>query len=140
MTDSLPAASHSIAEFVRGYEEESRLRGFRCRSCGLVTATWGLACSRCGSTDREETTLGTTGRVVAFTVLNVPGDEFLNDAPYAYVVVELDGGGRVTGWMPAVRREADLTIGARVRFVASYRPGVQFQADPGSSGTAGGTP
>jgi uncharacterized OB-fold protein len=129
MSDDLPAAPHSIQEFVHAYEEEHRLRGFRCTACGLRTATWGLACSRCGRAALEEADLASEGAVVAFTVLAVPGDEFLNDAPYAYVVVELDGGGRVTGWMPGVRAESDLAIGDRVRFVPSYKPGVQFQRE-----------
>lgn len=114
---------------MHGYEEEHRLRGFRCPNCGLVTATWSLACPRCGKADLVETELSGKGEVVAFTVLTVPGDEFLNDAPYAYVVVELDGGGRVTGWMPAVRAEPDLTIGTRVHYVPGYKPGVQFAKD-----------
>jgi len=122
-----PSAPHSIGEFVRGYEEEGRLRGFRCPSCGLVTATWGLACSRCGRAGLEEAELAKTGRVVAFTVLTVPGDEFLNDAPYAYAVVELDGGGRITGWIPGVGSESELSIGERVQFRPSYKPGVQFE-------------
>ena len=131
----LPAASHTIEDFVKGYEESGKLRGFRCPKCGLVTATWGLACSRCGTADLVETELSPVGKVAAFTILHVPGDQFLNEAPYAYVVVELDGGGRVTGWMPSVRSEADLTIGERVRFTSSYKPGVQFakesEAPPG---------
>ncbi len=126
----LPAAPHSIEEWVHGYEEESKLRGFHCASCGLTTATWGLACSRCGAEGLTETELATRGKVVAFTVQHVPADEFLNDAPYAYVVVELDGGGRITGWMPTVKEEKDLTIGERVRFAPSYKPGVQFAKDP----------
>jgi len=136
VTDDLPSAPHTIDEFVKGYEEGSTLRGFRCRSCGLVTATWGLACSRCGKPELEEAVLSPQGKVVAFTVLNVPGDEFLNDAPYAYVVVELDGGGRITGWMPTVRSETDLAIGDRVRFRSSYKPGVQFvkESDASASG------
>jgi uncharacterized OB-fold protein len=119
---------------VKGYEESGTLRGFRCRHCGLVTATWGLACSRCGHADLEEAALSPQGKVVAFTILHVSGEEFLNDAPYAYVVVELDGGGRVTGWMPSVKSEADLTIGTPVRFHPSYKPGVQFvkESDPDS--------
>ncbi len=125
-TDEIPAAPHTIDEFVKGYEESGTLRGFRCRNCGLTTATWGLACSRCGKPDLEEAVLSPKGSVVAFTILHVPGDEFLNDAPYAYVVVELEGGGRVTGWMPSVRSESDLTIGARVRYQQNYKPGVQF--------------
>ena len=126
MDDDLPSAPHTIAEFVQGYEEAHVLRGFHCARCGLVTATWGLACPRCGNPVREEKALAERGKVTAFTVLTVPGDDFLNDAPYAYVVVELDGGGRVTGWMPTVRSDRDLAIGDRVRFVAGYKPGVQF--------------
>jgi len=125
-SEGLPAAPHTIDEFVKGYEEGRTLRGFRCRQCGLVTATWGLACSRCGKPGLEDVTLSPRGTVVAFTILHVPGDEFLNDAPYAYVVVELDGGGRITGWMPSVRSESDLRYGERVRFHPSYKPGVQF--------------
>ena len=126
MTDPTVTAPHSIAEFVRGYEEEHRLRGFRCPRCDHRTATWGLACARCGGVGLQEVALSERGRVVAFTVLSVPGEEFVNDAPYAYVVVELDGGGRVTGWMPTVRSEAGLRVGDRVRFVPGYKPGVQF--------------
>jgi uncharacterized OB-fold protein len=133
-SDQLPSASHTIQEFVHGYEEDHHLRGFRCPNCGLVTATWGLACPRCGKADLEETALSERGSVVAFTVLSVPGDEFLNDAPYAYVVVELDGGGRITGWMPAVKSERDLAIGDRVHFVPGYKPGVQFAKDADAPG------
>jgi uncharacterized OB-fold protein len=124
--DELPAASHTIQEYIHGYEEEQRIRGFRSPNCGLVTATWGLACPRCGKSDLVETVLPHQGKVVAYSILSVPGDEFLNDAPYAYVVVELDGGGRITGWMPTIKSEAELSIGDPVHYVPGYKPGVQF--------------
>ena len=125
-----PAPSpHSIAEFVDGYENGRTIRGFRCRACGNVTATWGLACSRCGARPLEEATFPATGTIVAGTIVAVASDEFVNDAPYAYVLVELEGGGRVTGWMPSVKSEKDLTIGEPVHFVAGYKPGVQFVKD-----------
>ncbi len=136
MTDELPAASHTIQQFVHGYEEEGVLRGFRCGKCGTRTATWGLRCPVCGHAERTEEPLSGRGTVVAFTVLTVPGDDFLNDAPYAYVVVELDEGGRITGWMPAVREETEITLGERVHFAPSYKPGVQFVRD-GPSGAGG---
>lgn len=88
-----------------------------------------LGCPRCGKRDLEEVELPLSGRVVAFSVQNVPSDEFLNDAPYAYVVVELEGGARLAGWMPDVRAESDLEIGTRVRFHPSYKPGVQFERE-----------
>ena len=124
-----PSAAHSIREFEHGYEEERRLRGFR-SACGFVTATWGLRCPRCGRRDLTEFALSGKGTVAAFTVQNVPSDEFVNDAPYAYVLVDLDEGGRLSGWMPSVRAVGDLSIGDRVRWVPSYKPGVQFERDP----------
>jgi uncharacterized OB-fold protein len=132
--ESLPSAPHSVDDYVRGYSDDGKLRGFRCPSCAQITATWGLACARCGHIGLEETELTPRGKIGAFTVLHVPGDDFLNDAPYAYVVVELDGGGRITGWMPSVHGDSELSIGERVRFQASYKPGVQFVRESEGSG------
>lgn len=123
------AAPHSIEEYRVGYEEGGTLRGFR-SACGFTTATWGLCCPVCGARDLVEATLSGAGRVAAFSIQHVPSDEFLNDAPYAYVVVELDGGGRLTGWMESVRSADALAIGDRVRWVASYKPGVHFEKEP----------
>jgi uncharacterized OB-fold protein len=123
---------HSIREFERGYEEERRLLGFR-SACGFVTATWGLACPRCGARDLAELPLSGEGRIAAFTVQTVPSEEFLNDAPYAYVTVDLPEGGRITGWMAGVRAESELSIGDPVHFVPGYRRGIQFERGIGSS-------
>jgi uncharacterized OB-fold protein len=123
-----PSAAHTIQEFEHGYEEEHRLRGFR-SACGFVTATWGLRCPRCGQYDLTEFALSGKGTVAAFTVQNVPADEFVNDAPYAYVLVDLEEGGRISGWMPSVRAVTDLAIGDPVHWVPSYKPGVQFEKD-----------
>ncbi len=83
-----------------------------------------------------EQALSGRGRVAAFTIQTVPSDEFVNDAPYAYVLVDLDEGGRISGWIPSMKSEADLEIGQRVRWVTSYRPGVQFEKEPPASGSA----
>ncbi|MCI4341039.1 MAG: OB-fold domain-containing protein [Thermoplasmata archaeon] len=119
---------HSIEEYRRGHAEEDRLRGFR-SGCGFVTATWGLLCPRCGARDLEEQPLSGRGRVVASTVQTVPAEGFVNDAPYAYVVVELEEGGRITGWIPGIRQPMEIPAGARVHWVSSPRAGVQFEVD-----------
>ncbi|MCI4346294.1 MAG: OB-fold domain-containing protein [Thermoplasmata archaeon] len=126
-TEAAPP-THSIAAFLRGYSEERRLLGLR-SECGFVSATWGLLCPQCGKRDLREVTLSGHGRIAAFSVQTVPAEEFVNDAPYAYIVVELEEGGRVTGWIPGVRTEEELRIGERVRWVSSYRPGVQFERE-----------
>ncbi|HEV2316970.1 MAG TPA: OB-fold domain-containing protein [Thermoplasmata archaeon] len=135
----MSAAPHSIGDFLRGYRTERRLRGFR-SGCGFVTATWGLLCPNCGRADLGEVELSGGGRVAAFTVQNVPSDEFLHDAPYAYVIVDLDEGGRITGWMPAVRSATELSVGDRVRWVPSSRSGVVFEKAGAENvdGTLGG--
>lgn len=127
MTDApLPSARHSIGDYRRGYEDEQRLRGFR-SGCGFVSATWSLVCPRCGARDLSDVDLGTEGRVSAVSVQHVPGDEYLNEAPYAYVLVALDGGGTIAGWIEGAAGAADVRIGDRVRFRPSYKPGVQFE-------------
>jgi uncharacterized OB-fold protein len=128
-------APHSIDGYRRGYEEEQRIRGFR-SACGFVTATWGLRCPSCGAPDLAELDLATTGRLAAFTVQTVPSDEFLNDAPYAYVLVDLDGGGCVAGWMPGIKSERELSIGKRVKYAPGYKPGLQFALEEGASSPA----
>jgi uncharacterized protein len=133
-TPSIPL--HSIADYRTAYEEGQRLRGFR-SECGFVTATWGLVCPRCGRRDLREANLSGQGTLVAYSVQNVPSDEFLNDAPYAYVVVELEEGGRMTGWIDGVARESDLSIGTQVEWVASYKPGVHFRVRAGAASSSG---
>jgi uncharacterized OB-fold protein len=129
--------THSIADFRHGYEEEHRLRGFR-SACGFIGATWGLLCPRCGQPDLEETELSQRGAIVAATVQTVPAEGFLRDAPYAYVVVELDEGGRITGWIPGVSDPGQVGAGTRVRWVPGHRSGIQFarESDPGTGSPA----
>ena len=122
------APGHSIADYVTGYTEFGRLRGFGC-PCGFKTATWVLACPRCGGRNLTDVDLSGRGEVIACSVQHVPSDEFLNEAPYAYVVVDLAGGGRITGWVAGVADPADLPLGTRVHFHPSYKPGVQFVRD-----------
>ncbi|MCI4353354.1 MAG: OB-fold domain-containing protein [Thermoplasmata archaeon] len=102
-----------------------------------MTATWGLRCPRCGQFDLVEFALSGKGVVAAFTLQNVPADEFVNDAPYAYVLVDLDEGGRISGWMPTVKSDGDLAMGDRVHWVVSYKPGVQFEKDATASVASG---
>ena len=51
----------------------------------------------------------------------------MNDVPYAWVIVELEGGIRITGWIPFIASKNDLKIGQKVRLVKSYRTGRVFE-------------
>lgn len=40
--------------------------------------------------------LGKTGKIVSWTLVRVPPADFSDQAPYPVVLVEFDGGGRIT--------------------------------------------
>ena len=40
--------------------------------------------------------LGRTGKIISWTIVRVPPADFSDQAPYPVVLVEFDGGGRVT--------------------------------------------
>ena len=135
-TSNAPAAAthgvapvHSVGEFYKGYEEEGKLLGYEC-SCGYKTLTYVLECPRCGKQNTlKETTFKGSGKVLAFSLQNVPADEFVNDAPYAYALMELDEGAVVSGWLPSAKRPEDLHIGDRVHWTKSYKVGMVFEKD-----------
>ncbi|MBI3342852.1 OB-fold domain-containing protein [Candidatus Gottesmanbacteria bacterium] len=57
--------------------------------------------------------VGKTGRIVAWTMVRVPPADFTDQAPYPAVLVELDGGGRITAQL-VDWEEKHLKIGQRV--------------------------
>lgn len=71
--------------------------------------------------------LGNTGSIVSYTVQRISPEAFINETPFAWVVVDLDGGGRITGWIPFISDHEELSVGQRVRHTRSYRPGVVFE-------------
>ena len=67
------------------------------------------------------------GSVVTYTIQNVASEQFLNEVPFAWAIIELDGGPRVSGWVPFVAKPEDLPPDQRVRYTPSYKPGMMFE-------------
>lgn len=109
--------------------KQGKLIGLKCKSCGYVHTIPVVYCIRCQSGDLEEVELPTTGKIMAFTVLPmVVPERFAEEAPYAWAIIELDDGTRVSGWVPYIRSGKDLSVGDRVKLVkASYKPGIVFE-------------
>ncbi|MFC1662428.1 Zn-ribbon domain-containing OB-fold protein [Gemmatimonadota bacterium] len=72
-----------------------RLEAGRCTGCGRVSYPTRKVCPACRGTDLESIRLSPRGTVVTSTVIHVPPDEFLNEAPYAMAVVETPEGARL---------------------------------------------
>ena len=72
-----------------------RLEAARCSGCGRVLFPARAVCSGCRGTAMEPLKLSRKGRVVTSTVIHVPPDEFLMEAPYAMAIVETPEGARM---------------------------------------------
>lgn len=71
-----------------------RLEAGRCTECGRVAYPPRKVCPSCRGTSFEGLRLTPSGKVVTSTVIHVPPDDFLNEAPYAMAIVETPEGAR----------------------------------------------
>ena len=126
MIMELATSPGGIAGYLEG-ARDGEIRGTRCAKCGRASVTAAVVCASCASMELTPATFRPEGAVVSFTILAVPPEIFLDEAPYAFVIVQLDDGPRCTGWMPSVKRPEDIRIGDRVRFVKTYKPGMVFE-------------
>ncbi len=112
---------------IREAVREGKIIGFKCRKCGHKSVTPMVYCFKCGGKDIERVELPSTGKVLTYTIQMVAPEQFINEVPYAWVIVELDDGTRVSGWIPFIDKPKDLPIGQRVKMVKTYKPGIVFE-------------
>lgn len=120
----------TVGSMIKGHMEAARegaIEGLRCEDCGRVQVTSAVVCPDCGGEKLATARFPVEGTVVTYTILDIPSEQFVDEAPYAFIIVQLDDGPRCTGWMPYVKRPEDIAIGDRVRFVKTYKPGMVFE-------------
>lgn len=106
---------------------DGKILGWECTSCHRRAITPMARCPACGQTHPKPVEFAAQGKIVTYTIQNVASEQFLNEVPFAWAVIELEGGPRVSGWIPFVARPEDLKLGQRVRFTPSYKPGMMFE-------------
>ena len=79
----------SVQRLWRKAREYLGLKALRCHGCGEVIYPPKKACPFCGSRDLEEIALPRKGRVVTYTVINVPIEGF--PKPTVIAVADLGG-------------------------------------------------
>ncbi len=102
------------SRYWREIPQRYRLEANKCKKCGLVFFPPRLICSQCQNREFEETKLAEKGKVLTFTIIRVPPQQFVDQAPYAVGIVELDDGVKLTGQIVDCDFE-DLNIGKRVK-------------------------
>lgn len=93
-----------------------RLAGWKCAHCGAFHNYKPVVCKRCRSREFAQTELPGSGRLIAYTIVRFPPKEFVQVAPYAIGLIELDDGTRIISQLTDFR-EDELRDGARVEAV-----------------------
>ncbi|MCA1812282.1 MAG: OB-fold domain-containing protein [Halobacteriales archaeon] len=107
--------------------KDGKLIGFHCPGCRLDRISPMTRCPKCHSTKIQQRQFSTTGKVVSYTIQSVASEQFLNETPFAFALIQLDDGPRVSGWIPWIGKPKDLPMGQKVECVSSYKPGMQFE-------------
>lgn len=107
--------------------KDGKVVGYRCNACKTDRFDPMLRCPKCKSNDIARREFSRTGTVVSYTIQSVASEAFLNETPFAFALVQLDDGPRVSGWIPWIGKPADLPLGQRVEYTPSYKPGMLFE-------------
>jgi uncharacterized OB-fold protein len=81
--------------YTREIPSRYRLEAGRCAGCGKVVYPARRICPACRGTEFETIQLSRRGRVITSTVIHVPPNDFLFEAPYAMAIVETPEGARL---------------------------------------------
>ncbi len=119
----------TIKEFEQGIRD-GKIRGYQCANCGLKKIDIMEFCPNCHSENLQKVEFSGRGTVITYTIQFVAPEQFMNEVPYAWAIIQLDDGPKVTGWIPFISKPADLPVGQRVTFKKSYLPGIVFEKIP----------
>ncbi|GAB4307755.1 MAG: Zn-ribbon domain-containing OB-fold protein [Methanobacteriaceae archaeon] len=89
-----------MTETVRAWRhipQRYNLIGSKCLQCGKVFFPKRILCPECRRKGKlEEINLSGKGKILTYSVIETPTDEFKNIAPYVVAIVELEEGAKVT--------------------------------------------
>ena len=125
-----PHAAHKPVLSLKQQGESRRdgkLIGFTCTSCKYDRFSPMTRCPKCKSSAIATREFSKTGKVESYTIQSVASEAFLNETPFAFAIIQLDDGPRVSGWIPWIAKPKDLATGQKVEYTASYKPGMMFE-------------
>jgi len=102
------------SRYWREIPQRYRLEAVKCKKCGAILFPPRLICPECKSREFEKTKLAEKGKLLTFTIIRVPPHQFVDQAPYAVGIIELEDGVKLTGQIVDCDFK-DLEIGQRVR-------------------------
>ncbi len=110
MSEQQPPAT--IEQFYK-FCAEKKFMAVRCKRCGTLHLPPKPICRECYSNEMEWVELSGRGKIVTYTVIHVAPTQFVDMAPYAVAIVELEEGVKITGQVRDAKPE-ELKIGMEV--------------------------
>lgn len=103
----------SVPLFWRRMKALYTLTGVECSNCGEKYFPPRLICPECGGKEMKDYRFKGTGKVVSYSIIDVPPQGLEYQTPYGLAIVELDEGPRVTGQVVGCTLE-EIKAGMRV--------------------------
>lgn len=102
------------SRYWREIPQRYRLEANRCPECDRKFFPPRLICPDCKNRDLEAARLAEAGKILTYTIIHTPPQKFVDQAPYALGIVELDDGVRLTAQIVDIDF-VDLKVGQRVK-------------------------
>jgi uncharacterized OB-fold protein len=109
--------------------KEGKILAHKCKKCGNLQLSTIVFCGKCYSQEFEVVEVEGKGKVATYTIQNVAPQEYEKYAPYAWVVVRLDAGFNVSGFLPNINSPTNLPINARIKVVGYDEKGILLEMD-----------
>jgi len=106
----MPTPSRSWREIPQRY----RLEAGKCTNCGAICFPPRLVCPQCGGREFTKTKLAESGKILTYTIIRVAPHQYIDQAPYAVCIAEMDDGVKLTAQVVDCPFET-LKIGIRVK-------------------------
>jgi uncharacterized protein len=116
----------TIKDFQEGIQE-GKIEGYRCGNCDHKRIDIMDFCPACQSANLQKVEFSNSGTVLTYTIQFVAPEQFMNEVPYAWAIIQLDNGPKVTGRIQFISKPTDLPVGQRVVFKKSNLPGIVFE-------------
>jgi len=97
-------SSFTIEQFYK-FISEKKLMAARCRECGSTFLPPRPICTNCRSKNLMWIQLKTRGKLVAYTIIHVAPQQFQHLAPYAYGIIELENGLRLSSMIKDIEHK-----------------------------------
>ncbi len=91
-----------------------RLEAGKCKKCGYISFPPRLICPKCKNREFEIIRLKDEGKIVSFTIIRVPPEQFSDQSPYAIGIIELNDGVKILAQIVDCDFD-DLEIGKKVK-------------------------